>query len=424
MDSTMKYQYLTPKMKPNECIRLYQNASQKEITSTCKNKDQGRSQPVRITQLINPKTTTFATRKKTLPIRMPTPFSIKKRDGSIQNNDVGNKLQQRKSMMMHLPSNITETKPHSICNEELAISSSNIYSQKIQRKTYFNVVPTEKIIKENISLMCPNMQEGKKLTYSNSSGSRNSKSLVLPPNSIKTMYLKKHSMLPSAISKQNDKAIKSLGKLQMSKNVHIQDYNAQKETLENTRCKSQTNINLHETKHTTSLTDKEQEHKYQNSYQSNSFIDTNAGNLKDICHELKNIILIEKSKLPMDKNTVNISKEDHICIDKNTIISLKYYLEDLLDVFHNNASKVDSLLTHVKKILHTSSNSMEGHVHSIDSNNDVIKNTLQTYQDQKVDKNNMNISINKLEEDNVKRKASVELNTEEKENKIPSKIII
>lgn len=336
--------------------------------------------------------------------------------------------------------------------------SSNLIrcDRKVRRNLNLNFVSPKQKKEKNISTVLPKVQEENKSICSNSSNYRNSKSCLLPPNFIKSMYLKQRysKVMPSSsVSIKND-MITNLDMLEDSNNLHIKDPNVQIcSFIQSTHDNSQTEINLklqkllqydceskintlHNSidneeplscdesvfirKNITSIDNKIQKEEHCNINRSNSSINKSTDNLKDSCNELKNIILTEGSEVSINDNTVGFSKKDHLYVDRSAIVSLKSSLEDLLNIFQDNALKTDSLLKRINKILCVNIDSMEEQVHTVDSNGKKIRETLQMYNEGKAEDNNINIVSSKLKKNNnnIRTEAPVELNGEEKENDI------
>ncbi|KAK2575461.1 hypothetical protein KPH14_011192 [Odynerus spinipes] len=427
------------KMESNECISFSRCTSWSATTSKYEAKERERSQPVRITQLLNSKTIHCTVRKRAQPEKLMKAVLIESKAGSTQNNNVGDKSQQKKSIKKHLHNENTPL--YSKSNRKYTTSHSNERDRKVRRNLNFNVVSPKQRIEEYTSMTCPSVQEEKKSICSNSSISRNQKSFLLPPNSIKKMYLEQRyseTKSLSTISSENDNTIRHLDTLGTSENLCIRKHNIQNcSFIEKTYCKSQTSVNLNSQKliqyncksekvkeNTILIDNKLQEEKHHSACENKSSMSTNADNLNDICHELKNKNLTVKSEISANGNIADFLGEDRLSIDKDTIVSLKHYLEDLLNVFQDNACKVDSLLIHIKKILHAGTNSKEEHVQFGDSSGEIITKNLKTNQEQNVEENKMNtlISISVEDNNNVGKKIEVKSNEEKKENETPQKV--
>ncbi|XP_046826048.1 uncharacterized protein MAL13P1.304-like isoform X2 [Vespa crabro] len=440
-------------MKSNKYIKLPLHKSWSEISSDCKIKEQSRSQPVKITQLLDSKTINRTVRKRTKPERLKKVLSNEKKIGLIQKNNVRGKSQKK---------NLIKTSLHNkqilqnSDNNKKDISSNLIrHDRKVRRNLNFNFVSPKQQKEKNTNTVLLKVQEENKSICLNSSN-RNTKTYLLPPNFIKSMYLKQQSskvkLSPSVSIKNN--MITNLHMLEASENLHIKDPNVQicsfiQRTHDNSRtevnlklqkllqynCENKINT-LHNSidnevplscdesvfirKNITSIDNKIKKEEHCNINRNNSSINKSIDNLKDSCKELKNIILTEVSEMSVNDNTVGFSEKDHLYVNRSAIVSLKSSLEDLLNIFQDNALKTDLLLKRINKILYVNTDSMERQGQTVDSNDKIMRETLQTYHEEKGEENNIDIVSSKLKKNNnnVKIEAPIELNGEEKENDI------
>ncbi|XP_046826043.1 uncharacterized protein MAL13P1.304-like isoform X1 [Vespa crabro] len=455
MEIAMKGWHSTvkPDMKSNKYIKLPLHKSWSEISSDCKIKEQSRSQPVKITQLLDSKTINRTVRKRTKPERLKKVLSNEKKIGLIQKNNVRGKSQKK---------NLIKTSLHNkqilqnSDNNKKDISSNLIrHDRKVRRNLNFNFVSPKQQKEKNTNTVLLKVQEENKSICLNSSN-RNTKTYLLPPNFIKSMYLKQQSskvkLSPSVSIKNN--MITNLHMLEASENLHIKDPNVQicsfiQRTHDNSRtevnlklqkllqynCENKINT-LHNSidnevplscdesvfirKNITSIDNKIKKEEHCNINRNNSSINKSIDNLKDSCKELKNIILTEVSEMSVNDNTVGFSEKDHLYVNRSAIVSLKSSLEDLLNIFQDNALKTDLLLKRINKILYVNTDSMERQGQTVDSNDKIMRETLQTYHEEKGEENNIDIVSSKLKKNNnnVKIEAPIELNGEEKENDI------
>ncbi|KAL2713559.1 asparagine-rich protein-like isoform X1 [Vespula squamosa] len=443
-----------PNMKSNECIKLSQYKSWSEISSDCKTKEQSRSQPVRITQLLDSKTINRNVRKRAQPERLKKVLSNEKKVGLIQKNNVREKSQQKDFMKTslynkHILSNSNSNKKD---------MSSNLirYDRKVRRNLNLNFVSPKQKMEKNSSTVLSEIPEENKSICSNSNNYYNSKSFLLPPNFIKSMYLKQRcsKVMPSSTVSIKNSMITNLDMLEASENLNIKDPNIQicsfiQSIHDNSQrevnlklqkllqydCESKRNT-LHNSidnevplscdesvfirKNITSTDNNIQKEEHCNINRSNSFMNKNIDNLKDSCNESKNIIFTEGSEVSVNDNTVGFSRKDHLYVDRNAIVSLKSSLEDLLNIFQDNALKTDLVLKRINKILYVNTDSMEEQVHTVDSNGKIMRETLQMYHEGKTEENNIDIISSKSKKNNNKARteAPVELSGDEKENDI------
>ncbi|KAF7393360.1 hypothetical protein HZH68_010179 [Vespula germanica] len=455
MEIAMKGWHSTgkPNMKSNECIKLPQYKSWSEISSDCKTKEQSRSQPVRITQLLDSKTINRNARKRAQPERLKKVLSNEKKVGLIQKNNVKEKSQQKDLMKTslynkHILSNINSNKKD---------MSSNLIrcDRKVRRNLNLNFVSPKQKMEKNNSTVLPEIQEKNKIC-ANSSNYCNSKSFLLPPNFIKSMYLKQRrsKVMPSStVSIKND-MVTNLDMLETSENLNIKNPNVQIcSFIQSTHDNSQTEVNLklqkllqydcenkrntlHNSidnevplscdesvfirKNMTSIDNKIQKEEHCNINRSNSSMNKSIDNLKDSCNELKNIIFTEGSEVSVNDNSVGFSRKDHLYVDRNAIMSLKSSLEDLLNIFQDNALKTDLVLKRINKILYVNTDLMEEQVHTVDSNGKIVRETMHMYHEEKAEKNNIDIINSKSKKNNNKARteAPAELSGADKENDI------
>lgn len=343
----------------NECIKLSRNTSWSEISSTDKIKVRSKYQPVRIKQLSDPKSI-YQMARKPEPERLGVISKDKKVELSPSSN-VKEKSQQKNLMKMNLHDKNIQSNSKS--NKKEMSYNLNKCNRKIRRNLNLNFVSLKKQVEKNTGTALPEVQENNKSICSNSKNYRYRKSFILPPNFIKNKYLKKQcsKVIPSSITCMKNDTITNLDVSEALKNLHIKNPNVQ------------------------------------------------------ICSSIQN------TEVYVNDDITDFSRKDYLYVDKNTIVSLKSTLEDMLKVFQDNALKIDLLLKHINKVFHVNTDSIEEQVHIVDSNDEMIKKTIKLNLEEKITEDN-NIdtvsSISKINNNNVKMKMeeSVELNEEEKEN--------
>ncbi|XP_043505324.1 uncharacterized protein MAL13P1.304-like isoform X2 [Polistes fuscatus] len=408
----------------NECIKLSRNTSWSEISSTDKIKERSKYQPVRIRQLPDSKSIYQSARKRE-PERLGV-ISKDKKVELIPSSNVKEKSQQKNLMKMSLHDKNIQSNSKS--NKKEMSFNLNKCNRKIRRNLNFNFVSPKKQMDKNTSTALPEVQENKSIC-SNSKNYRHTKSFLLPPNFIKNVS-------------------------EASKNLHIKNPNMQIcSSIQNTHDNSQTEVNLksqkrlkydceskrntlHKSidnevplfcdksefirKNITSIDNKIQKQEQYNINRSNFSMNKSTDNLQNISNELNNIILTKGSKVSVNDDITDFSRKDYLYVDKNTIVSLKSTLEDMLKVFQDNALKIDLLLKHINKLFHVNTDLVEEQIHIVDSNDEMIKKTLKLNLEEKITEDNNIDTVSSISKknnnNNAKMEESIELNEEEKEN--------
>ncbi|XP_015172139.1 PREDICTED: rhoGEF domain-containing protein gxcJ-like [Polistes dominula] len=433
----------------NEVIKLSRNTSWSEISSTDKIKERLKYQPVRIRQLPDSKQIYQSARKRE-PERLRVP-SKDKRVELISSNNVKEKSQQKNLMKMNFHDKSIQSNSKSN-NKEISFNV-NKGNRKIRRNLNLNFVSPTKQIEKNNSIALPEVQKNSKSICSNSKNYRYRKSFLLPPNFIKSKYLKEQcsKVIPSSTTMKND-TITNLNVSEVSKNLYIKNSNVKicssiqnthnnsqmEENLKSQKrlqynCKSKRNT-LHKSidneiplfcdesefirKNITSTDNKIQKQEQCNINSSNFSMNKSTDNLQKISNELNNIILTKGSEVSVNNDITGFSKKDYLCVDRNTIVSLKSTLEDMLKVFQDNALKIDLLLKHINKLFHVNTDSIEEQVHTVDSNNEMIKKTSELNLEEKITEDNNIDTVSSSKKNNIKieMEKPVELKEEEKEN--------
>ncbi|KAI4495845.1 hypothetical protein M0802_008251 [Mischocyttarus mexicanus] len=420
MEISIKSWHSTGKLNTdsNKCIKLTRNTSWSEI-STDKIKELPKYQPIRI-KLPDSKSIHHSARKRE-PERLGV-ISKDKKDDSIQSNS-GKKVSR----------SVNKCNPKIRRNLNLNFGFAKQQQQQVEKNT-------------NAGL--PEVQEKTKLVSSNSKNNRNRKSFLLPPNFIRSKYLKERASKITPLSNdltKNDTIATNLNVTEASKNLHLKNSNAQNDNskmdvnLKSKKrlrydCDSKRNT-LHKSivnkvplffneseciKENITTDDKIQKQEKSNVNESNISTNKNIDNLQNITNELNNVILKNESEVSVNNGTTDLSrKKDYLCVDKNTMVSLKSTLEDMLKEFQNNASKLDLLLKNINKIFHVNTDSIEEErVNVIDFDDEKIKDTSKLNEEEIIKYNNTDTvsNISKKNNNNEKIEEPVELNEEEKEN--------
>lgn len=418
----------------NECIKLSRNTSWSEISSTYKIKERSKYQPIRIRQLPDSKSICQSAFK-----REPERLGVNTKDKKVElipSSNVKEKSQQKNFMKMNLHDKNIQSSSKS--NKKEMSFNLNKCNRKIRRNLNLNFVSPKKQMEKNTSTAVPEVQENNKSICSNSKNYyRSKKSFLLPPNSIKSKYLKEQcsKVIPPTITFTKNDTITNLDVSEASKNLHIKNPNVQIcSSIQNTHGNLQTEVNLKSQKRLQYDCESKRNTLHKSiDYEvplfgdKSEFIRKNitsidnksTDNLQSISNELNNIILTKGSEVSVNDDITDFSRKDYLYVDKNTIVSLKSTLEDMLKVFQDNALKIDLLLKHINKLFHVNTDSIEEQVHTVDSNDEMIKKTLKLNLEEKITEDD-NIdtasSISKKNKINVNMEKLVELNEEEKEN--------